>query len=80
MQAQVTTPQGKKLSLSGFLAVTRNRLRTLSSDALATLVKTDELEVLYLHLYSLRNFNEVKDRFVGSQAASRASAGATAAY
>jgi hypothetical protein len=82
MQAQVTTPAGDKLSLGGFLTVTRNRLRTLGSDALAALAKTDELEMLYLHLYSLRNFNEVKDRFVGSlpQTPDRAVAGATATH
>jgi hypothetical protein len=66
MQAQVTTPAGEKLSLGGFMAVTRNRLRTLGGDALATLAKTDELEMLYLHLYSMRNFNDVKERLVGS--------------
>lgn len=66
MQAQVTTPAGEKLTLSGFQGVTRNRLRTLGSEALVTLVKTDELEMLYLHLYSMRNFNEVKDRFIGT--------------
>lgn len=66
MQAQVTTPAGEKLALSGFQGVTRNRLRTLGGEALSGLVKTDELELLYLHLYSMRNFNEVKDRFIGT--------------
>ena len=82
MQAQVTTPAGDKLSLGGFLTVTRSRLRTLSGDALAALAKTDELEMLYLHLYSMRNFNEVKDRFVGSlpQAPARAAAEVTATH
>lgn len=28
----------------------------------------DELELVYLHLYSLRNFSEVKDRLIGSLA------------
>jgi len=66
MQAQLTTPTGEKLSLSGFLSVSRERLRKLSGDALATLAKTDELELLYLQLHSMRNFNEVKDRLVGT--------------
>jgi hypothetical protein len=69
MQAQVTTPKGEKLSLGGFLAVSRNKLRALDGEALATLAKTDELELLYLHLYSMRNFNDVKDRLVGTLAA-----------
>ena len=67
MQAQVTTPRGEKLTLGGFMAVPRKKLRALGGDALATLAKTDELELLYLHLYSMRNFQGVKDRLVGSE-------------
>ena len=66
MQAQVTTPSGEKVTLSGFMAVTREKLRALPPEALTELVKTDELELLYLHLHSMRNFNEVKDRFIGT--------------
>ena len=66
MQAQVVTPKGEKLSLSGFSAVNRDKLRALDGDALASLAKTDELELLYLHLSSMRNFNDVKDRLIGT--------------
>jgi hypothetical protein len=66
MQAQVTTPKGAKHSLSGFLSVRREKLRALDGEALATLARTDELELLFLQMHSLRNFNEVKDRLVGS--------------
>lgn len=66
MHAQVTTPSGEKLALGGFMAVPRKKLRALEGDALASLAKTDELELLYLHLYSIRNFSEVKDRLIGS--------------
>lgn len=62
MQAQVTSPTGERLSLTGFLGVNRKKLRALSGDALAGLAATDELELLYLHLYSMRNFGDVKDR------------------
>jgi hypothetical protein len=64
MQAQVSTPQGGKLTLNGFLAVNRDKLRALSGERLAELAKTDELELLYLHLYSMRNFEEIKDRLI----------------
>jgi SapC len=67
MQAQVTTPKGEKLSLGGFMAVPRKKLRELKGEALEALAKTDELELLYLHLYSLRNFTDVKDRLIGSE-------------
>jgi len=66
MTARVTTPGGAKLSLTGFMAINRGKLRQLDPDKLAELAKTDELELLYLHLYSMRNFNEVKDRLVGN--------------
>jgi len=66
MNAQVTTPKGGKMTLGGFMAVPRRKLRALSGDALASLAKTDELELLYLHLYSMRNFIDVKDRLIGT--------------
>jgi hypothetical protein len=66
MQAQVTTPQGTKMTLSGFQAVSRAKLRALPADALTTMAANDELELLYLHLYSMRNFETVKDRVIGS--------------
>jgi hypothetical protein len=65
MQAEVSTPRGGKLSLNGFFGVSRARLRALPADTLARLAKTDELELLYLQLHSLRNFNDVKDRLIG---------------
>ena len=37
-----------------------------SGEKLAELVKTDELELLYLHLYSMRNFADMKVRLIGS--------------
>ena len=69
MTARVTTPSGGTLSLTGFQAVSRAKLRALEPEKLAALATTDELELLYLHLYSMRNFNEVKDRLIGSLAA-----------
>jgi hypothetical protein len=68
MQANVTTPQGEKITLGGFLVVSRDKLRELAGETLQQLVKTDELELLYLHLASMRNFNEVKDRLIGTLA------------
>ena len=79
MQAKVTTPGGAQLSLTGFMAASRAKLRELPAEKLAQLAKTDELELLYLHLYSLRNFNEVKDRLIGTLAADEPPANAAAA-
>lgn len=72
MEAVVSLPDGRQVPLRGFLGVSRERLRGLDGTDLASLAKTDELELIYLHLASLRNFNDVKDRFVGSMAATSA--------
>jgi hypothetical protein len=55
MQAQVTVDSGQRLSLTGFMAINRAKLKELPGDKLAELAKTDELELLYLHLQSMRN-------------------------
>ena len=78
MQAQVVTPKGGKFTLNGFLGVSRAKLRALDAEALATLARTDELELLYLHLYSMRNFDDVKDRLFGALAADAEAGAATA--
>jgi hypothetical protein len=62
MQAQVEMASGGRLALGGFMAVSRQKLRALPGEALAKLAQTDELELLYLHLYSMRNFVNLRDR------------------
>lgn len=64
MQAQFTLASGQKVSLTGFHAVDRKRLKALPAETLAQLAGTDELELVYLHLQSLRNFVSVKDKLV----------------
>ncbi|MES2100613.1 MAG: SapC family protein [Pseudomonadota bacterium] len=66
---QVTAVGGEKMSLGGFLVVNRKKLRSVPDDKLLAMAKSDELELLHLHLYSLRNFAEMKDRLIGSLAA-----------
>ena len=65
MQAQVALTTGERTSLTGFMAVDRNKLKALPGEKLAELAKTDELELLYLHLSSMRNFGSMKDRLEG---------------
>lgn len=64
MQAQVVSDGGETTLLSGFLAVSRAKLKALPADKLAELAGTDELELLYLHMQSLNNFESLKDRLV----------------
>jgi hypothetical protein len=60
MQAQVVTEGGGRLSISGFQVVSRSRLKALPVERLGELVAGDELELLYLHLQSIRNFETLK--------------------
>jgi len=62
MQAQISMGSGERLSLGGFWAVNRAKLKALPGDKLAELAKTDELELLYLHLQSMRNFSNLRER------------------
>lgn len=79
MQAQVTAPDGQKTSVGGFQVVSRAKLRDLAPEQISAMAKTDELELVYLHLYSMRNFVEIKDRFVSSLAAGSPAAEAATA-
>ena len=63
MRAQFTLGS-EKMSLGGFQAVDRAKLKALPGDKLAELAATDELELIYLHLQSMRNFSVVKDKLV----------------
>ena len=63
---QMTASSGEKASIGGFLVVSRKKLRDLPAEKLVDLAKSDELELLHLHLYSLRNFAEMKDRLIGT--------------
>lgn len=65
MEAQVTLKSGAQLSLTGFQVVNRDRLRNLSGDALASLAKTDDLELIYTHLQSMGRFSELVNRLAG---------------
>ena len=64
VQARLTSGQGTRITMGGMQSVSRKKLRELGPDALAGLARTDELELLYLQMFSLRNFATVKDRLL----------------
>jgi len=68
MQAQFTLPSGQKMNLGGFQAVSRERLKKLTNEQLGELAKTDELELIYLHLHSMRNFNAMIGKISSEEA------------
>ncbi len=62
MQAQFTLSGGEQLRLAGFMAVNREKLKNLPDEKIAELFKTDELELVYLHLQSMKNFSGMAER------------------
>jgi hypothetical protein len=69
MQAKINLGSGERMALSGFSVVDRARLKTLSAEVLVELVRSDELELIYDHLVSMRNFATVRDRLTAAQPA-----------
>jgi hypothetical protein len=69
MKAQIKSKEGGEMSLGGFMAVNRDRLKALPGDTLSDLAKTNELELLYLQLASMRNMSVMAERMMaGDQA------------
>ncbi len=59
MQANVQMKSGDKFAMGGFQCVSRKKLKELKPEALASLAKSDELELIYTHLSSLNNVNKL---------------------
>lgn len=62
MQAQFEPVSGERFSLSGFMAINREKLKKIPGDKLAELIQTDELELIYLHLQSMQNISKIANR------------------
>jgi hypothetical protein len=76
MQARFTLGNGTAMTLGGFQAVNRDRLKALNGEQLAALMAQDELELIYIHLQSLKHLQTTAERMrVGaSEAGDQASA------
>lgn len=75
MQARFETAAGQRISLGGFSAINRDKLKAVPGDKLAELAVTDELELVYLHLHSMNNLNLTANR-LGQSLAAAADGGA----
>jgi hypothetical protein len=53
---------GKKQTLGGFMCINRKQLKDLSPDELVTMVRNDYLEMIYAHLHSLANIDNLINR------------------
>jgi hypothetical protein len=66
MGAQLTLAEGEKLTLTGFQAINREKLKAIPIDQLEALLKSDELELAYIHLQSMRNFTAMLDKITAN--------------
>lgn len=62
VEARVPLPKDPDRRLTGFKIVNRDKLKALSGDALSQMLKTDELELIFLHLFSLRNLGRLHEK------------------
>ena len=67
MTARFQLPGGEKAQVKGFMAVDRDKLKQLPSDTLADMARSGELELIYAHLISMRNFAELLELREGHQ-------------
>lgn len=67
MGAKFSPASGEPLTLTGFYAVNRKKLKELPAEELQQLVKNDGMELIFLHLHSLQNFNTMLNK-VGAPA------------
>ncbi len=64
MQAQFTLKGGQRITLGGFMSINRERFRALSGEALARLAAAGDLDLIYAHFHSQRNFTPTAERVV----------------
>lgn len=66
VQAEVSLGSGERIALRGLSVVDRARLKTLATATLLELLQSDELELIFLHLVSMRNFSKVLDHMASN--------------
>ena len=66
MQAQVKLRSGQQLSLTGFQSVSREKLNALPAETLSEIMKSGVLELIYIHLFSMKNFTDMVQRLAAS--------------
>jgi len=62
MKLSVKTNEGKQLSMTGFMGVNRAKFKALSAEKIIDLFKSDQLELVYLHLASLTNIETLMNK------------------
>jgi hypothetical protein len=63
-QAQFTLRTGQTITLGGFMVVNRAKIRNLSGGDLAKLASSGDLDLIYAHVASQRNFTPTAERIL----------------
>jgi hypothetical protein len=71
VEARVPLPSDPERRLIGFKVVNREKLKALSGDQIADLARNDQLELIYLHLFSLNNLTKLHGRLLTEDAAEK---------
>lgn len=64
MTASVKVAVGSTRNVTGFLGVDRDKLKMLTPETLAELAANDWLELIYVHLHSIRSFGLTMERML----------------
>ncbi len=64
MEAAVSPKGGSRSKIVGFQAINREKLEALPDEEILKLVKSGGMELIYLHLNSLRNFSAIANRMI----------------
>jgi len=67
IEATVALPGGGNTSLKGMLGIDRAKLKALPADTVAELLRKDALELVFLHLNSLRNLGALRQRLTAGR-------------
>jgi len=73
VEAQIALPGQQARTLTGFQVVDRDKLKALPAETVEQMFRSDELELIYLHLFSVRNLERLRERAVQAITAAAAS-------
>ena len=62
VEANLPLPSDPQRKLGGFKIVNRDKLKSLPNKAIADLLRDDELDLIVLHLFSLRNLGRLQEK------------------
>ena len=62
VEANLPLPSDPERKLTGFKIINRDRLKALPNKAIADLLREDELDLIVLHLFSLRNLGRLQEK------------------